>query len=144
MERKRYSATAEQKNGIKSAIAEILVKAEDIHSAYIFGSFIDDDMPFRDIDLGVFFAGNNRLQISEAAVGSATILSRKTACPVDVRVLNYAPVAFVYNVLRGELIYEKNADTRCQVMEKTVRDYLDIKPILCQATKEAFAHESQP
>lgn len=119
------------------------MKAEDIHFAYIFGSFIDDDMPFRDIDLGVFFAGKNRLQMSEAAVDLATILSRKTACPVDVRVLNFAPVAFVYNVLRGELIYEKNADIRCQVMENTVRAYLDMKPILYLATKEAFAHESQ-
>ena len=74
MERKRYSATAEQKNGIKSAIAEILVKAEDIHSAYIFGSFIDDDMPFRDIDLGVFFAEKNRAYISHFNSKSAKII----------------------------------------------------------------------
>lgn len=120
------------------------MKAEDIDFSYIFGSFIDGDIPFHDIDLGVFFAGKNRPQMSAAAVDLAITLSRQTACPVDVRVLNDAPVSFVYNVLRGELIYEKNEDIRCKLMENTVRDYLDMKPVLYQATKEAFAHESQP
>lgn len=120
------------------------MKAEDIDFSYIFGSFIDGDIPFHDIDLGVFFAGKNRPQMSAAAVDLAITLSRQTACPVDVRVLNDAPVSFVYNVLRGELIYEKNEDIRCKLMENTVRDYLDMKPVLYQATKEAFVHESQP
>ncbi len=101
------------------------------------------DMPFHDIDLGVFFAGKNQLQMSEAAIDLAVFLSRTTGYPVDVRVLNHAPVSFVYNVLKGKLIYENDEDIRCRVMESTVRQYLDMKPILHLATKEAFSHESQ-
>jgi hypothetical protein len=77
--------------------------------------------------------------MSEDANNLATILSRKTGYPVDVRVLNNAPVSFVYNVLKGKLIFEKNEDVRCQVMENTIRSYLDMKPILYLATKEAFS-----
>ena len=139
MERKYYSASADQKDQIVSTIAAILMKTEDIHFSYIFGSFLDGDIAFHDIDLGVFCAGNNRLQMFEATINLATILSRKTGYPVDVRVLNNAPVSFVYNVLKGKLIYEKNEDIRCQVMENTVRSYLDMKPILYLATKEAFS-----
>lgn len=142
MKKKRYSASAEKKERIKSVIAETLMDTGGIHFSYIFGSFTDKDMPFHDIDLGVFFAGENCLQMSESAADLAIILTRKTACPVDVRVLNNAPVSFVYNVLRGELIYEKNEEIRCQVMENTVRNYLDMKPVLYLATKEAFSHES--
>lgn len=139
MELKYYTANAVRKDQIISTIANILMQAEGIHFAYIFGSFMDDDIPFHDIDLGVFFVGNSRLQMSEDANNLATILSRKTGYPVDVRVLNNAPVSFVYNVLKGKLISERNEDIRCQVMENTVRSYLDMKPILYLATKEAFS-----
>ena len=143
MDRKRYTASVEQKNQIKSSIAEILMTVEDIHFSYMFGSFIEENTPFHDIDLGVFFAEKNRLRMTEAAIDLAILLSWKTAYPVDVRVLNFAPVSFVYHALRGELIYEKNTDIRCQVMENTVRKYLDMKPILYRATKEAYSHEPQ-
>jgi hypothetical protein len=144
MDKKRYSATVEEKSRIKSEITAILTKVDDIQFSYVYGSFLDENMPFHDIDLGVFFAGKNKLQMSEIAIDLAIILSKKASFPVDVRVLNHAPVSFVYNAMRGELIYERNADVRCRIMEYTVRNYLDMKPILYQATKEAFSHEPQP
>lgn len=144
MKKKHYSVSDEEKSRIKSEISALLTKVDNIQFSYVFGSFMDEDMPFHDIDLGVFFAGRNKLQMSETAIDLAVILSRETSFPVDVRVLNYAPVSFVYTVMRGELIYERNADVRCRIMEYTVRNYLDIKPILHQATKEAFSHEPQP
>ncbi len=139
IKRKYYKANADKKDQIASAMSEILMKTENIHFSYIFGSFIDIDIPFHDIDLGIYYAGNNRLQMFEDANNLATVLIRKTGYPVDVRVLNDAPVSFLYNVLKGKLICEKNEDIRCQVMENTVRSYLDMKPILSQATKEAFS-----
>jgi len=120
------------------------MQTSDIHFAYLFGSFIEKDLPFGDIDLGVYFAGKNQLQIAEAAIDLAVNLTRETGYPIDVRVLNNAPVSFVYNVLRGELINENNEDMRCKVTENTVRHYLDIKPILDIATREAFSHDPQP
>lgn len=143
MDRKNYTAGVDRKNLLERRIAEILAKTENIHFAYIFGSFTDEDMPFHDIDLGVFYAGKNQLRMSEAAIELAATLSRTAGCPVDVRVLNHAPVSFIYNVFKGKLIHENDEDIRCRIMESTVRQYLDMKPILHLATKEAFSNESQ-
>ncbi len=76
MDRKYYTAGVDRKNQLESRISEFLLKTEGIHFAYIHGSFTDVDIPFHDIDLGVFFAGNNRLQMFEAAVDLAVLLSR--------------------------------------------------------------------
>jgi hypothetical protein len=66
-------------------------------------------------------------------------LSRQLAVSVDLRVLNNAPVSFIYHVMKGELILENNEEIRSQLMEQTVRQYLDMKPILYKAMKEAFS-----
>lgn len=141
MEEKYYSANVEQKKRTKKAIAQAIEGINSIAFVYIFGSFIEE-MPFHDIDLGVYFIGEDQLQMADSALEVAVKLSRETGYPVDVRVLNGAPVSFIYNVLRGELISENNADMRCEVMENTVRKYLDMKPLLDIATKEAFSYES--
>jgi hypothetical protein len=57
---------------------------------------------------------------------------------VDVRVLNFAPVPFVYQVIRGMLIFDRNEDLRVHVVEETVRKYLDLKPMIHKGIKEAF------
>lgn len=142
MDNKSYSLSMEEKIRINCKIKEILEKLDGIHFAYIFGSFTEENLPFHDIDLGVFFVDKSKRQLSETASDLAIVLSKKTSFPVDVRVLNYAPVSFMYHVMRGELIYERNVDLRCRLMEHTVRNYLDIKPILYRATKEAFSRES--
>ncbi len=139
MERKLYTISGELKDRIRAAISDTTQKDENISFAYIYGSFTDMSLPFHDIDLGVFFAGKNLPEMSQTAIALAVDLSKKTAFPVDVRVLNNAPVSFVYNVLKGELICERNQDIRCKVMENTVRSYLDMQPILYRAMKEAFS-----
>jgi hypothetical protein len=139
MERKRYTVSGEVKDQIRDIISDTLQKDEYIYFAYIYGSFTDHSLPFNDIDLGVFFAGKNRLKMSQAAIALAVDLSKKTTFPVDVRILNNAPVSFVYNVMKGEMICERNENIRCKVMENTVRYYLDMQPVLYRAMKEAFS-----
>ncbi len=143
MEKTLHTVNVEQKIQIGITIAGVLEQDKSILFAYLFGSFTDELLPFHDIDLGIYFVGNNRLWMSREALELAIILEKKLVFPVDVRVVNNAPVAFLYNVMQGKLIYEKDENIRCQVMENTVRQYLDMKPILYSATKEAFSHESQ-
>ena len=59
--------------------------------------------------------------------------------PVDIRILNFAPVPFRFQVIRGKLIYVRDEEVHSEFIEDTMRIYLDIKPILYRATKEAFA-----
>jgi uncharacterized protein len=139
MERKLYTVPAQRKEQIKNILINALQKDKDVSFAYLHGSFTADDLPFHDIDLGIYFSGDNRLVMSQAAITLAVDLSKTTSFPVDVRVLNDAPVSFLYNVMKGELICEKNEDVRCTLMENTIREYLDIQPFLHMAAKEAFS-----
>lgn len=52
---KTYAITEGEKKDIISAVAPFLKRDERIIFAYIFGSFVDPEMPFfRDIDIGVY------------------------------------------------------------------------------------------
>lgn len=52
---KTYTVSAEEKQGLISAIKTELEARAEVSFAYIFGSFVAPEMPFfRDIDLGVY------------------------------------------------------------------------------------------
>jgi hypothetical protein len=66
-------------------------------------------------------------------------LSKSTGFPVEVRVINSAPIPFLFHVILGKLIVNKNDDPVTGFMEYVMRRYLDMKPLLQTAAKEAFA-----
>jgi hypothetical protein len=90
------------------------------------------------VDIGVYLrcapAGGSLARGLELA----DRLSDRVRLPVDVRILNDAPLTFLYHVLRGQLLVNREEDLLAGVMERTIRDYLDIAPVLRRATKEAF------
>jgi hypothetical protein len=139
MQRKAYSINTNQKKQIKKVIAETLNSAKGIDFAYVFGSFNDESLPFHDIDLGIFFNIKDPVEVCNVSDDLAIVLLKQVTFPVDVRPLNNAPVTFLYHVMKGELILENNEEVRCQVMERTVREYFDLQPILNRAMKEMFA-----
>ena len=121
---------------IRRVLAAALAREPDIAFAYLYGSFAESSS-FHDIDLGVCLDG--RANTRERAYSLAERLNSQLKIPVDVRVLNDAPVSFLYHVLRGELLYSRDVDLLSAVMEDTMRRYLDIAPLLRRSTKEAFA-----
>jgi predicted nucleotidyltransferase len=133
-----FPLNREEKRGQVEHMRKILESRAEIVFAYLFGSF-SDDLPFHDLDVGVYTEGIRESEVTFYAFRLAEKLSVELRLPVDVRVLNFAPVTFLYHVFRGELIHEKNELVRSQVMERTVQRYLDLKPILHRGMKEAFA-----
>jgi hypothetical protein len=69
----------------------------------------------------------------------ARLLNSGLKIPVDVRILNLAPVTFLYHVIQGILIHERNEDLRTHFVERTIQKYLDMKHLIHKAAKEAFA-----
>jgi hypothetical protein len=138
MRKKTYYLSQEERKELRSKLEEILGGREEIDFAYLYGSFIED-LPFHDVDVGVYVAGIVESQATSLAINLARVLSSELRIPVDVRILNFAPVSFLYHVFCGYLILEKNEEVRSHVMERTVQKYLDLKPILYKSMKEAFA-----
>jgi predicted nucleotidyltransferase len=59
--------------------------------------------------------------------------------PVEVRVLNNAPLSFRYNVLKhGKPIVVVDDDLRCDFMEATLSNYFDFAPFRKMYLKEAM------
>jgi len=116
---------------------DILRTHGEVLFAYAFGSFLDP-LPIHDIDIGVYTADVDKKTSTAYALDLAEELSGRLKLPVDVRVLNFAPLPFCYHVIRGKLLFEKDEDARSAFIERTVRGYLDIEPLLRKGLKEAF------
>ena len=65
-------------------------------------------------------------------------LSRVARYPVDVRMINQAPVAFLFNVFRGRLLFGGDERLLADLIERTARTYHDQAPLSRRATREAF------
>ena len=134
--RRRYQFDAEARAHVREQLARELATHADVAFAYLYGSFVESDV-FHDVDVGVYFSPPPPTLALASALAKS--LSDRAKLPVDVRPLNEAPVSFVYHVLRGQLLLSRDDALLAEVMERTVRQYLDIAPLLRHSTKEAFS-----
>jgi len=64
-------------------------------------------------------------------------LEKILGCPVDVRVLNYAPLSFCQNVIRqGKVVMDRNPDLRADFEGKVLKQYFDFAPFRRQYLQE--------
>ena len=138
MKKKAYHLTESRKQQIVGRLSAALQEQKELSFAYLFGSFIEDQ-PIHDIDVGVYLSGAQGIPAFRYALDLSDLLSALLRMPVEITVLNGAPPAFLYHVIKGSLILERDEETRTQVVEDTVRRYLDQKPLLRRSIREAFA-----
>ena len=137
MKPKIYHLHSEERERLISRITGILKNRGEVAFAYIFGSFVEGE-PFHDVDVGLYLSKTPQERFNESSLILSQNLSRELEIPVDVRILNLAPLSFLYHVIRGKLIFEKDEEIRVRVVEQTIQRYLDLKPIIWKGIKEAF------
>lgn len=137
MKQKTFILNREQREELIKRLERGLRDREEIAFAYLYGSFAED-LSFHDIDVGIYLSGIEQEESTSYGLALSQTLSREVQVPVDVRVLNFAPVPFVYQVIRGMLMIDRNEELRVHVVEETVRKYLDLKPMIHKGIKEAF------
>lgn len=116
----------EKKQQLSDQLAGLLSSREEILFIYVYGSFLHG--PFRDIDIGIFLADGS----SGAAdpLRYEMVLEQEledaTGIPVNVRVLNAAPLPFTYSVLQtGEVLVSRDEQARCDFVCKIYAYYHD-------------------
>jgi hypothetical protein len=123
----KRSVPKKKKDEIVNTISALLARYEDINSAYLHGSFLSAKT-FGDIDLGLLVThtpGN----IIEYETNIEIEIEGQVNIPVDVRVLNNAPVSFVQNVIRGgKLVLDKQPNVRSDFESYSLRKYFDFAP----------------
>jgi predicted nucleotidyltransferase len=137
MRRKAFHSSPEERNNLMEHLAGILSKRGEIVFAYVFGSF-SEGLPFHDIDVGIYLTAITEEQATQYSLDLGQILSSRLRIPVDVRLLNFAPISFLYHVIRGKRVFERDEKTSSQVVEQTIQKYLDLKPLIRRGIKEAF------
>lgn len=150
-----FNCSAGEREKLFATLRESLMARQDVLFAYVYGSF-GEGLPFHDIDVGIYLAGERDRKGSWSDVELIALLEQavsraQTACqpeskkdtrwpriPVDVRVLNRAPLSFSYHVLRGRLLFSRDEDVRVPWVARIVSRYLDLKPLRHAALKEAM------
>jgi predicted nucleotidyltransferase len=117
---------------LKHLIAERLGTAPNVAAVYLFGSRARGvARPDSDVDLGILYQVTPRATLLEQPFELQTQLSSALGKPVDVVVMNTAPVDLVHRILRdGELLLEPDKSRRIAFEVQARNAYFDLLPVL--------------
>lgn len=118
--KKKIKMNRDKKEEVVSKIKEYLNKREEVLFAYIFGSFVRSD-EFSDIDIALYVDGERPLKYEFEIEDD---LEAMLKIPIDVRVINNAPVSFSYGVLKDGLLIKDN-DIRSDFQAMKFKEYMD-------------------
>ena len=112
----------------------------EIVLALLHGSFLRDG-PYRDVDVAVWLdpGALSRDERFRYALDLSVHLALELGAPIDVRVLNDAPLAFRYHALRGRPLLVRDERFLDELRERTWDDYLDFLPFARQYLREALS-----
>lgn len=122
----------EGRDAIFAALRERLLKEDHLAFAYVHGSFLTDS-PFHDVDLAVYssteITSNLDHELGLEVELERTLREAGYAFPVDVRLLNRAPLDFRYRVIRdGLLLFCRDETLRVDFEARTFSQYFDFAP----------------
>lgn len=128
----------------RRALAEALAAFAPIRFAVLYGSAADRPR-FRDVDVALMV---DRTAVPPAAdLDFAFRVERALAAvvphPVDVRIINEAPLPFAYNVSRGRPLLLRDAEAWYQFREYNWDMWLDFRPVAMKYIEEMAAMEKQ-
>jgi len=134
---KQYNLTKKEKAEIFRQMKDIISSDDFNLFAYLHGSFIEDK-PFRDIDIAIYTQKAAPEQLLEYELKLGEFLESKLKIPVDLKVLNYAPVTFCYMVIKkGLKLFIRDDQKRVDFEVRTMQHYLDFLPFRERYLKEA-------
>lgn len=105
---------------------------EGIACAYLYGSVARGTArPESDVDVAVLLEQDPQPTLAESGIGLAGDLEASVGLPVDVVLLNLAPVDLVHRVLRdGIIVFERKPLERIRFEVQARNAYFDLKPYL--------------
>lgn len=119
---------------IAPRLADVLSAHPDVAAAYVFGSVARGTaQPESDIDIAVLFTTPPPHTLDSARFALAGELEAALGTPVDLVVLNDAPVDLSIRVLRqGRLVVDRNPSARIGFEVRTRNEAFDLEPVLAR------------
>jgi predicted nucleotidyltransferase len=125
MNKTKKTLDVPEKKRLVEEICLFLQRQDDrISAAYLFGSF-NTGGPFSDIDLAILFKQHEKNPL-DFEIDLETQLEKVVEYPVDVRMLNGAPLSFCQNVIRtGRIILDRDPNMRADFQGRILKQYFD-------------------
>ena len=133
--------TLASRKEILNRVRQLLLQQDEVVFAYVFGSFLKG--PFRDIDIAVFVDEDCISDYLRFGLRLAAKIEREIHLPVDLRVLNDAPLYFQYATIKGEVLISNDEETRCRFVERVIVEYLDFREFERQVIREIIMGSQQ-
>jgi len=98
---------------------------------YLFGSAARRSDDFRDVDVAILLREEPPPGLDGLCLDMGAELEGRLGVPVDLVVLNRAPVDLVHRVLRdGILLLDRDSSLRIRFEVKARNEYFDLEPVL--------------
>lgn len=131
------SLPAVEKDRLVERLGDALAREKPVAFSYLFGSFVELDR-FRDIDVAVYLDEElcppaNFLDEHLRLTG---LLEKAAGLPVDVVVLNDAPLGLRMAAVRGRVLASRQEEARLAFVERTCLEHMDMEPLLRSGLKD--------
>ena len=121
--------SSQQKETIMQTITNELHSDQSILFAFVHGSFIEEELPFRDIDIAIYFDEEAvQKDLVDLCLDLSVKLSTLVGMPVDVHALNASRIGFSYEATGGKLLDTVDEELSYDFMENIRMKYYDLKP----------------
>ncbi len=122
---------------IGQEITQVLSGRQELLFAILYGSAATEER-FRDLDIAVFVRRDAVPVESELdfAFSLADELEKVAGMPVDVRVVNDAPLPFRFNVRQGQPLLIRDEEAYYAFVERAWDEWLDFEPVAMQYVRD--------
>jgi len=112
---------------IEKIAVEIFSQKDEVIIVYLYGSFLRSHF-YNDLDIGILIKEEFESDLFYET-GIARQFEKKLKINMDLRVLNEAPLRFLFNVLQNsKILFCRDEHRRIEFEAKIMKEYLDLKP----------------
>lgn len=125
----------QERERLITRMKELLQRRTEIQLAVLHGSFHTADS-FRDVDLALLLVDVPRDRFRDYESEQGVRWSEQLGMPIDVRLLNDAPVVFRYHALKGMPVLMRDEERYDELRARTGDEYCDFAPFARRYLRE--------
>lgn len=131
--------SGEQRDRLVRQLKDLLQGKPEIRLALLHGSF-PTGSSFRDVDLALYLDPEKieKEAFRDYELEQGVRWSTDCGLPVDVRLLNDAPLAFRYHALKGTVLLARDTEFLDELRARTWDDYCDFAPFAKKYLREVI------